>query len=175
VSWKKRRAALKSASTEGLIQALLDRNRFVRIEAVGRLIPRLGEEGVEAALVERLSDRSQRVVEALYPAIPGFGPDALPALERLVARESIPMLVLAAPHLATLAETRPHPRQKLLADGLKRRAREWFLPGASRKELREAAERISWAIYPLRDLPIVAEPTSPGGDKNLPIPWWRRG
>jgi hypothetical protein len=174
VSWKKRRAALKSASTEGLIEALLDKNRFVRIEAVTRLTPRLGDEGVEAALVQRLEDRSRRVLEAVYPAIPGFGPDALPALERLVARESIPMLVLVAPYLATLAETRPHPRQKLLADGLKKRAREWFIPLASRRALKEAAERIAWAIFPLRDLPIAAGEPVPGSAKDLPIPWWKR-
>ncbi len=174
MSWMVRRAALEFASTEVLIAALQDANRFVRVESVQRLIPRLDEENVEAALLEKLSDRLYRVSQAVYPAIPKFGPDALPLLERLAATESVGTLAEVAPFLPQLAEARPHPRQKNLADALKKRAKEWFLPGASRKRLREAAERIEWAIFHLKDLPIAVETPTPGPVKNLPIPWWRR-
>jgi hypothetical protein len=110
VSWKVRRATLETASTARLLMALGDPNRFVRVEAVRRLIPRFSEEGVEAALIGRLEETGKN----------------------------------------------------------------WLLPRSERQQLSEAAERIAWAIYPLRDLPIAASEPAPGSAKDLPIPWRRR-
>jgi hypothetical protein len=184
--WQERRKALKGADVTTLKAALTDPNRFVRLKAIEKLRAHLDEPGVQEALIKRLSDRSEQVRASLINDIPHFGPQALPALEQLLLKESRYLLSQAAPFLATMAERHPHPGQRIFAMAIKKQAKMlWMVPRA-RRRLREAVDRIERATQHLKDMPIVAEaPTAakslplPAAEPNrpdvgsLPIPWWQ--
>jgi hypothetical protein len=188
MSWRERRAALKGADLSALKLALYDSNRFVRSEAVRLLAAHPERDGASAELVACLHDRSVRVRRAILTLLPTFGPEALPVLEQLVQKESWGMILAAAPELAALAETKPHPGQRGLAALLRRRAAVWWSPlrPGDRKALHSAAERIEAATDHLKDLPLSATPPAAPEDlprpadlpvaeaRELPIPWWRR-
>lgn len=173
------------ADVKTLKAALDDSNRFVRTEAVRRLGEHLEEPGVLDALMGRLSDRSTRVRDVVLEFVPLFGAGALPALETLLTQGNMQAVCRAAPAIAKMAENKPHTGQQNVANVLKKRSRNWWILPAERKMLKECAERIEWAIFHLKDMPIAAgaptnqadlprpsaEPTIEA--KNLPIPWWQ--